>query len=298
MSTVKEQPLVSIVIATYNMAQYLPQAVESILSQSWKNFELIIVDDGSTDNTEQVIQAYIDNHRVKYIKNENQGQPRAKNCGLLHTKGQFIAFCDGDDLWEANKLLAQMPLFDNPKVGVVFSDVSLIDENNKRHTPTEIITAFRGKVTERLLHKNFVPFGTSVIRRQCMEQNGVFDEEFRMGIDWDLWLRYSINWEFDFTLDRTYIYRIWSGQMSSNYRGRYEHAFRILKKFENRYRDQIRPKALRLAWADMYVSRANSIVRNEKSFKEPLLDIIRGLRISPNYFPGWRLLAKLILRRQ
>ncbi|BFM10390.1 glycosyltransferase [Simiduia litorea] len=297
MSVIKEQPLVSIVIATYNMAQYLPQAVDSILNQEWKNIELIVVDDGSADNTADVMEKYAQDPRVNYIKNTNQGQPKAKNCGIKHTKGEFIAFCDADDLWEPNKLTVQMPLFKSPRVGVVFSDVSNIDENNKRYSVDRTEIGFRGNVTEQLLHRNFVPFGTAVIRRQCIVQNGIFDEEFRMGIDWDLWLRYSLNWEFDYVNDRTYVYRKWSGQMSSNYRGRYDHAFRILQKFERRFRSQVEPKILKLAWADMYVSQANAIARNEKLFKEPLLGVIKGLSIAPTYVAGWRLLAKLFLRR-
>ena len=130
-----------------------------------------------------------------------------------------------------------MPLFNNPKVGVVFSDVSNINEHNERYSVDRKIIGYRGNVTEQLLKENFVPFGSAVIRRQCIVQNGIFDEEFRMGIDWDLWLRYSLNWEFDFVPDRTYVYRRWSGQMSSNYRGRYDHAFLILSKFERRFRD-------------------------------------------------------------
>ncbi|UTA47363.1 glycosyltransferase [Simiduia sp. 21SJ11W-1] len=297
MSNIKQEPLVSVVIATYNMGQYLPQAVESILSQTWKNLEIIVVDDGSEDDTPKVMKQFSGNEKVHYIGNKNQGQPKAKNCGVRNAKGDFIAFCDADDLWEPYKLAKQMPLFNNLRTGVVYSEVSHIDEHNSRYEKPPAYARHRGKVTEQLLYKNFVPFGTAVIRRQCVLQNGMFDEEFRMGIDWDLWLRYSLDWEFDYVPDKTYVYREWSGQMSTNYRGRYDHAFRILKKFSSRHQGRLDKQSLKRAWADMHIGKGNIIARQEGTVKEPLASILKGISLSPGYWYGWKSLAKLALRR-
>ncbi len=291
------QPLVSVVIATYNMGQYLPQAVDSILQQTWKNLEVIVVDDGSTDNTPEVMLNYSTDSRVNYIRNENQGQPKAKNCGIKNTKGDFIAFCDADDFWEANKLEIQMPLFSNPKVGVVYSEVSFIDEHNRRYIKEDHEVRHSGTITNQMLIENFVPFGTSVIRRTCIEQNGIFDEEFRMGIDWDLWLRYSLSWEFIYTPEKTYVYRVWSGQMSNNYRGRYDHAKRILTKFVNLYGQQLDPVFVKKAWADMYIREASVYARNEKLFLMPLKNIMRGITLDPFKLYGWKALIKLLIGR-
>lgn len=291
------QPLVSVVIASYNMGQFLGQAVDSILAQKWRPLEIIVVDDGSTDDTPQVMSQYANNSLVNYIRTPNQGQPKAKNTGIKATKGDFIAFCDADDLWEPNKLEEQMPLFSNPKVGVVYSQVSNIDEHDKRY---ELPTAFElhnGKVTDHLLMRNFIPFGTAVIRRACVEKNGMFDEQFRMGIDWDLWLRYSLDWEFAYTRERTYIYRVWSGQMSTNYRGRYEHAIRILNNFVKNHGEELDPKQLKRAWADTYINQANAIARHENKPGEVIKGYIKGLMISPGYWHGWRSLIKWFLGR-
>ncbi len=289
------QPLVSVVIATYNMGQYIDQAVDSILNQTWTNIEVVVIDDGSTDNTQETMGKYNADQRVIYIRTPNQGQPKAKNCGINNTHGEFIAFCDADDLWESNKLEVQMPLFSNPAVGVVYSEVSNIDENNIRYIKPAIETRHTGRVTNQMLIENFVPFGTAIIRRQCIERNGIFDEEFRMGIDWDLWLRYSLNWEFAYTPERTYIYRVWSGQMSNNYRGRYEFANRILNKFIAQHKDHLDPKFVKKAWADMYMREAVVYARNEKLFLMPLRKIIHGLWLDPLKIYGWKSLAKLIL---
>src|SRR5690554_2288672 len=104
------QPLVSVVIATYNMGQYLPGAVKSVLNQSWKNLEVVVVDDGSTDETQEVMEGLAKTDpRIVFIKTPNQGQPKAKNTGIRAARGNFIAFCDADDQWRKDKLELQMP---------------------------------------------------------------------------------------------------------------------------------------------------------------------------------------------
>jgi len=293
-----QQPLVSVVIATYNMAQYLPQAIDSILRQTWPNLEVIVVDDGSKDNTAAVLATYDSNPRVRYVCTENQGQPKAKNCGIKLTSGDFIAFCDADDLWEPYKLEVQMPLFTHSRIGIVYSEVSNIDEQNQRYEKAPAYVRHSGKVTDQLLIRNFVPFGTAIIRRECIEKCGIFDEQFRMGIDWDLWLRYSLYWEFAYSPMRTYIYREWSGQMSTNYRGRYDFAIRILSNFIEKHRTMLNSRAVRSAWADMYISQANAIATNEHGFKEPITGYLKGLAKDPFYYYGWRSFAKFILGRQ
>jgi glycosyltransferase involved in cell wall biosynthesis len=295
MQDLNNQPLVSVVIATYNMGQYINLAVDSILQQTWQNIEVIVIDDGSTDHTPTTMATYENDVRVKYVRTPNQGQPKAKNTGIQNTLGEFIAFCDADDLWEPNKLAVQMPLFDNPKVGIVYSEVSNIDENNNRYVKSGNETRHSGKVTNQLLIENFVPFGTAVIRRSCIERNGIFDEDFRMGIDWDLWLRYSLDWEFAYTPERTYIYRVWSGQMSTNYRGRYDFATRILNKFVTLHGKQLDQSYVKKAWADMYIREGVVYARNEKLFLMPLRKILHGLWLDPLKLYGWKSLAKLLL---
>lgn len=292
------QPLVSVVIATYNMGKYIDQAVESVLNQSWKNLEIIVVDDGSTDDTQNVMARFADDKRVIYLKTENQGQPKAKNHGIKNSKGDFIAFCDADDLWEENKLEIQMPLFANDRIGVVYSDVSNISPDNKRFIRPSNEKRYTGKVIEKMLLENFVPFGTSVIRRACIEKNGIFDEQFRMGIDWDLWLRYSLDWEFAFTPERTYIYRIWEGQMSNNYRGRYNHAHLILNKFIATHGKKVKRATLNRAIADTYVREANIIFKNERLFLTPLKGILIGIYQSPGYWFAWKSLIKLFINKR
>ncbi|MFT5294375.1 MAG: hypothetical protein ACI9YH_000381, partial [Colwellia sp.] len=201
------------------------------------------------------------------------------------------------DFWSVDKLERQMPLFSNEKVGIVYSEVSYVDEHGNHYDKAAPYERHTGKVTEQLLLKNFVPFGTSVIRKECVEQDGAFDEQFKMGIDWHLWLRYSLNWEFSYCPAKTYIYREWSGQMSNNYKGRYDFAFKILTHFLNKHGDKIPSKAVKNAWADMYVSRGITYARSEKTFIDPFKDIVKGISINIWDLNGWLALARLILRR-
>lgn len=293
---VQEQPLVSVVIATYNMGQYLKQAVDSVLGQTWGNIELIVVDDGSSDNTPEVMAAYTSNDKVRYIQNENQGQPKAKNCGIRAAKGEYLGFCDADDVWEPNKLELQLPQFGNPQVGVVYTEVSYMDEHGKRYQQPQPYIRHEGKVTDQLLQKNFVPFGTAVIRKQCVEKSGIFDERFRMGIDWHLWLRYSLDWEFAYVPESTYVYREWSGQMSKNMRGRYEFANKILASFVEEHGDSLNKAVVRKAWADMYFGQANAFARTEKRVFEPLGYTLKGLALDPLCLSGWKTLVKVVIR--
>lgn len=293
----ESEPLVSVVIATYNMGQYLPEAIVSVLAQRWKNLEIIVVDDGSTDDTSERMDEFRGEGRVRYIATENSGQPRAKNRGLKEARGEFIAFCDADDVWHREKLAVQMPLFEDPSVGVVYSEVSYIDQNGRGLEKPQPYKRHSGKITDHLIIKNFIPFGTAVIRRACLERNGVFDENLPMGIDWDLWLRYSVDWQFKYAPDKTYIYRIWPGQMSKNYRGRYDNAFFILQKFLTTHPQEISRQLAARAWADMYVSRGMAIASAEKKFLEPFRDVLTGLSRDFLYWPAWRSLAKLMLRK-
>ena len=293
----KDEPLVSVVIATFNMGQYLPDAVDSVLAQSWENLEVIVVDDGSTDDTADQMARFKTDSRVRYIQTENRGQPRAKNRGLAETTGDFIGFCDADDLWHPRKLSIQMPLFTSKDVGVVYSDVSYIDQAGNHLTKPSPYERYSGRVTHHLIIKNFVPFGTAIIRRACIDKNGDFDEDISMGIDWDLWLRYSVDWKFQYSSFNTYIYRIWPGQMSTNYRGRYENAFKILTKFILDNPGEVPKKLSNRAWADMYTSRGLAIAKAENTLKEPLKDIVFGIYHDFTYWPAWRDLAKLVLKR-
>lgn len=204
-------PLVSIVLPTYNRADFIVRAIASVHRQSYQNWELIIWDDGSTDNTPAIVGGFIDN-RIQYYSSHNCGAAHARNQALAHAQGEFIAFLDSDDEWLDDKLSAQILfLLEHPEIDLVFSDFENIDEschsveswfnhsmaalrriekstlNNDFH---EIITGF----PETTLISNYIGTPTVVLRRRClMNDKYIFNETLRNAEDYELWWRLGIN---------------------------------------------------------------------------------------------------------
>ena len=253
-------PAVSVVITCYNYGAYVASCLNSVYSQSYKNYEIIIVNDGSTDNSEEQIKPYLKNGSIKYIKQENKGQANAKNKGIQESSGAYIAFLDADDLWAPEKLEKQIPLFQNQKAGVVYSGQKFIDHEGKIIPgPPFRKTLIRksGKITEALFMDNFVPFSSAVVRKKCFTDFGGFDESLSMGIDWDLWLRISTGYSFEYVDEPLLIYRIGHpGQMSKNETKRHECSDRIMSKFLEEHPHEISKQLLNDAMSFTYCNRA------------------------------------------
>lgn len=185
-------PKVSVIIPTYNCAHYLGNAIESVLRQTFTDYEVIIVDDGSTDNTREVVERFIAQHpsRIRYIYQPHQERSMARNRGIQAASGEYIAFLDADDEWLPQKLERQVPILDeNRKVGLVCSNVVLMDKEGRdfgcppsRETPN-------GFVLQELLCGNFIWCLTVLCRRQCFEECGWFDTATIPAEDWDMWVR-------------------------------------------------------------------------------------------------------------
>lgn len=287
--------LVSVVIASYNMGQYLPQAVESVLSQSYDNVEVQIVDDGSTDDTARIVQQWLEDERVRVYAQPNAGQARAKNQAVALSRGRFVAFLDADDVWLPGKLQRQMDLFrGRPELGVVYSDYQCIDGEG-RPLQKGVTRMRRGWVSGPLLVENFIAYSAGVVRRECLERHGCFDETLGMGIDYDLWLRLSAHYQFDFVPEPTVRYRIWAGQMSRNYRKRYQSAIRIMQGFLDSNPRIVNSGMVRQAWAHTYVGRGDITLWQEKDRLAALRDYARALRQVPWYSPAWRSLARCLI---
>ena len=183
MSSVKA----SVIVAVYNGAKTLTQTIESILSQTYDNFELLLIDDGSTDESKNLIEKYLEDERVKYFKKQTGGVASARNFGIARATGEVIGFCDQDDQWLPQKLEKQIPLFSDPDVGLVYSWVD-IDRHGKRECSTP---EFEGECFEALLNRNFVSCCTAMVRRTVLNQvNGLDESRELHGVDdRHLWLK-------------------------------------------------------------------------------------------------------------
>jgi glycosyltransferase involved in cell wall biosynthesis len=193
-------PQVSVIIPTYNGAHLLARAIQSVLGQTFRDFELIVVDDGSTDNTKELV-SNIGDERVRYIRHEkNRGPSAARNTGIKAANGPYIAFQDSDDEWMPDKLEKQMRAFANApsEVGVVYSGFWRIKDDQKTYIPSSRIEPKDGNVHSLLLKSNFIGTPVVLMKRECFEKAGMFDEELPMLEDWELWIRISKYYQFKY----------------------------------------------------------------------------------------------------
>lgn len=180
-------PLVSVVVPAFNQGRYLADAIHSAVSQTYTNLEVIVVDDGSTDDTRDIVRR-ISDPRLRYVHQENRGLSAARNTGIRHALGSFLSFLDADDLFCSEKLARLLNAFvEKPELGFVAGQAILVDEQGvplgerfERPVPDES--------TEWLLG-NPLHVGSVLLRREWQERVGFFDEELRSYEDWDMWLR-------------------------------------------------------------------------------------------------------------
>ena len=212
------QPAVSVIMPTYNRADYLKKAVQSVLDQTFNEFEIIIINNYSIDNTVEVIKAFNDG-RIKVINFKNEGIiAKARNQGIMQSVGKYIAFLDDDDLWCPDKLELQIKYMDeHPEFDLVYSNALIIDEHGSRNgllkNPTDAKT---GHVFIDLLYDNFIPILTVLIKREIIETNGVFNEDpsMRAAEDYEYWLCASLKFNFGYIDKVLALYRIHSEGVS------------------------------------------------------------------------------------
>jgi glycosyltransferase involved in cell wall biosynthesis len=201
-------PNVSVIIPTYNRAYILPEAVESVLSQTYADFELIIVDDGSTDETASMVGGFGD-QRIRFFQHDrNRGVAAARNTGLAEAQGVFVAFFDSDDIWMAEKLSVQIAFLEgHPEVGGVFSDLVWVSGDRKVQSMLRTYPGFSRLLRERqreidvvfsqhaiyacLLEEMPVKLQATTLRRDRVWEAGPFEESWRSGEDWEFLLRFS-----------------------------------------------------------------------------------------------------------
>ncbi|MUG99151.1 glycosyltransferase [Scytonema sp. UIC 10036] len=227
-------PKISVVIPAYNAELTIAETINSVLLQTFTNFELIVINDGSKDKTLEIVEG-IDDKRVKVFSYENGGLPTARNRGITRAVGEFIAFLDADDLWTPDKLELQLAaLQQHPEAGVAYSwtCVMNVDAQGKPvsyHPCLEY--SFTGNVYQQLLMGDFIHSGSNtLIRRQAIASVGGFDPTLKSCEDWDYWLRLAACWQFVVVPKYQIFYRRTPGAMSSKVEVMKEAALLALEK--------------------------------------------------------------------
>ncbi len=228
------KPLVSIILPTYNRAHLLPRAVESVLAQTFPNWELIVWNDGSTDETAKVLSTYHD-PRIRVFSAPNQGKSSALNQALARTNADVFAFLDDDDCWMPQFLECQMAtLLAHPELDLVFSNFRNVniarnlDEDGFRqnaaglnHLQTEELESRARRITKGFLEgiatENFIAFDTVLMRRRLVERIGFFNSDLKNGVDFEFWWRAGLQgFQAAFTEEVGLIRYKYPGSLSGN----------------------------------------------------------------------------------
>jgi glycosyltransferase involved in cell wall biosynthesis len=194
-------PLVSVVLPTRDRASWVARAIESVLAQSHRPLEVLVVDDGSRDETRQLLAQF--GSRITVLSQPAGGVYPARNLGLGHAKGEFVAFIDSDDEWHPHRLASQLPLMRPPNVGLVFGDAARIPDpptvgQRRLLTAFEVTPPRRGHVVGHFAWGNFVPTVTVLARRECLEQVGGFPTSHDVSGDYLTWFRIAARHELDY----------------------------------------------------------------------------------------------------
>ncbi len=206
---------VSVIIPVYNQERYLAEAIDSVLVQTYRDFELIVVDDGSTDRTPEVIAAYAG--RIRAFRQPNAGNASAFNHGVREARGEWLCWLGSDDVWEPTKLERQMEAVRGrgPSVAVAYTDVTVIDAGGRPLERARSPDPPRGRrLLLSLVRSDYINVSSILLRRSMLDEFGMLDEADRISSDYDLWLRLAGRCEFLHVPEPLIRYRVHPGQIS------------------------------------------------------------------------------------
>jgi len=237
---------VSVIIPTFNRAKYIGEAIDSVLAQTYPVSEIIVIDDGSTDRTKDIVRKY--GHPVKYVFQENRGPSSARNMGLRMAQGNYIAFIDSDDMWEPDKVEIQIDFFRKyPQVDFVFGHMANFSSSDSSHEP-EILNKrvcryfkenYRSpeRALDYLMIENVIPTPTVMFKSNCLKTVGFFNENLFCTEDFDFWLRFVYHCRIGF-IDRIFIRRrLHATNIINDYLLRFQSKLTVLEAFGRKYPD-------------------------------------------------------------
>lgn len=281
------KPAVSIILPTYNRADLILRSINSVLAQTAKDFELIIIDDGSTDNSENIIRNIMD-PRLRYIKlGKNLGGSAARNTGIRTAKADFIAFQDSDDEWLPEKLEKQIKILrdTSSNLGVVYSGFWRLENGKKTYLPSPDTSYKHGHILNQLLYGNFITTQAALVRKCCFEKVGLFDESLPRLQDWELFLRIAKYYEFKYInepLVLAYFSRI---SITSDPHAYFKALEIILQKHHDIYSHNIEPLSMhQLSLGDYYCKLGNMARGRKYLFKALILNPLNFINLSAAFF--------------
>lgn len=269
---------VSVIIPTYNRAKYIRRALESVLAQTYQDYEIIVVDDGSMDNTREILAEF--EGKIKYIVQKNQGSAAARNRGIQESKGEYIAFLDSDDIWIPEKLAEQVKILDtHEKIGIVYSRMPIINEKGERLGTKP--AGVSGKNFKELLEVwGDLPTSTVMTRKVCFDKAGMFDTALMTMQDIDMWLRIARFYDLYEIEDKMLAhYFRHDGQITKSKIKVCEGRVKIYQKILNTFEDI--PTALFIRRIAMHQYTLSKAYYNEKFYFKSFKSIIAAIKCYP-----------------
>ena len=226
--------MISVIIPTYNRADTILRSVNSVLNQTYKDMELLIVDDGSTDNTKELIEQ-IDDSRIRYIYlGANSGASNARNIGARHARGEWIAFQDSDDAWKPDKLSKQIAYAsEHPEYNLIYSSYIAHLTEQDIYFPTEPLpSVMEGDMFHTLLLRNVIGAPTMLVKREAFLQSDGFDTAYQSLEDWEFVIRFSKNNLIGYVSDYLMDVYMLDGGISSRVGAYYDSRCRMLAEYK------------------------------------------------------------------
>jgi len=277
-------PKVSVIIPTYNRADFLESSIASVLSQTYKDFEIIVVDDNSCDRTHEVVKN-IKDQRMKYIRHsKNKGPSAARNTAILSAKGEYISFLDDDDEWIPEKLQKQVELLEKcePKICGIYSNRLVVDKLSNQIVSSSLPSSkVRGNLLSQLAIHNQINTCTVLLRKRCLDEVGLFDETISYMEDRDLWIRLSLNWDFEYInepLTMTYVHK--HGHLSARLKEQVEGREKLLERYSNLFNRN------RKTWSKLHLLQGAQYCQL-KDMKKGRKNILMGIIIYPFYLKAY-----------
>lgn len=274
---------VGVIIPAFNAAKYLPFALESVASQTFDDWQILLVDDGSTDNTAEVVAPFL--HRfgskIQYIKQNNRGLPAARNSAIRASNSEFLALLDADDVWLPCRLAESLKILrERPQAGLSYGLVTGIDpEGRPGNTFNGNPKYAEGRIAPYIyMRKVDLPCPTMTFRRRCLDDVGIFDETMRATEDRDLWLRIALRYEVAFVPQVLAYYRLSPNSMSTDTQRMLQAQLQFIRKHYGSEGCGLRPR--QIALARVYKQRAEALKMQNQPWAA-FLSSLRALALYP-----------------
>ena len=290
---------VDVIIPAFNAAKYLPTAIESVLSQTFEDWQILLVDDGSTDNTTEIVAPFLDRlgSRIKYIHQNNRGLPAARNTAIRASTSEFLALLDADDVWLPCRLEESLrALADRPQAGLAYGLIRTIDPEGQPYGSIWAGNSIgrEGKIATHIYTRKIeLPCPSITFRRQCIDEVGVFDETMRATEDRDLWLRISLRYEVAFVPKLLAYYRLSPNSMSADPQRMLQAQLQFIRKHYGS--EGCGPRPRRIALARAYKQRAE-VLKNRGRSWDALSSALKAVTIYPLDMDNLRTASSLLLK--